>query len=241
EPGIIAAESPNPIVNELVILPDIEKRLESFVRVGHGIVVFPGGVGTAEEILFILGVLLNPENIELPFPLILTGPESSKAYFEQIDEFIRLTLGQPARERYQIIIADPAKVATEMSAGLESVKNFRKLHADAFYFNWILKIEHEFQKPFKPTHDNVASLNISRDLPTHELAAQLRRVFSAIVAGNVKEDGIIEIERQGPFKIRGDQDIMSSLDALLRSFVDQKRMKLPGGDYQPCYDILSSG
>ena len=29
EPGIIAAESPNPIVNELVILPDIEKRLEA--------------------------------------------------------------------------------------------------------------------------------------------------------------------------------------------------------------------
>ncbi|MFO7339743.1 MAG: pyrimidine/purine nucleosidase domain-containing protein, partial [Lysobacteraceae bacterium] len=28
EPGIIAAESPNPIVNELVIMPDIEKRLE---------------------------------------------------------------------------------------------------------------------------------------------------------------------------------------------------------------------
>ncbi len=47
EPGIIAAESPNPIVNELVILPDIEKRLEAFVRLGHGIVVFPGGVGTA--------------------------------------------------------------------------------------------------------------------------------------------------------------------------------------------------
>ena len=41
EPGIIAAESPNPIVNDLVILPDIEKRLEAFVRTGHGIVVFP--------------------------------------------------------------------------------------------------------------------------------------------------------------------------------------------------------
>ena len=45
EPGIIAAESPNPIVNELVIMPDIEKRLEAFVRAGHGIVVFPGGAG----------------------------------------------------------------------------------------------------------------------------------------------------------------------------------------------------
>src|SRR5690606_3692653 len=54
EPGIIAAESPNPIVNQLVIMPDIEKRLESFVRLGHGIIVFPGGVGTAEEILYLL-------------------------------------------------------------------------------------------------------------------------------------------------------------------------------------------
>src|SRR4030095_16992492 len=35
EPGIVAAEPPNPIVNQLVILPDIEKRLEAFVRVGH--------------------------------------------------------------------------------------------------------------------------------------------------------------------------------------------------------------
>ena len=46
EPGIIASESPNPIVNRLVIMPDMEKRLEAFVRVGHGFIVFPGGVGT---------------------------------------------------------------------------------------------------------------------------------------------------------------------------------------------------
>ena len=57
EPGIIASESPNPIVNSLVIMPDMEKRLEAFVRLGHGIIVFPGGVGTAEEILYLLGVL----------------------------------------------------------------------------------------------------------------------------------------------------------------------------------------
>jgi predicted Rossmann-fold nucleotide-binding protein len=60
EPGIIAAEPPNPIVNQLVIMPDIEKRLEAFVRIAHGIVVFPGGVGTAEEILYLLGILLHP-------------------------------------------------------------------------------------------------------------------------------------------------------------------------------------
>jgi predicted Rossmann-fold nucleotide-binding protein len=88
EPGIIAAESPNPIVNDLVIMPDIEKRLEAFVRTGHGIVVFPGGAGTTEEILYILGILLHPDNDNIPFPLIFTGPASAEAYFKQIDKFI---------------------------------------------------------------------------------------------------------------------------------------------------------
>ena len=235
EPGIIAAESPNPIVNELVILPDIEKRLEAFVRVGHGIVVFPGGVGTTEEILYILGILLNPENQHIPFPLILTGPASAASYFEQIDEFIKLTLGRAAQEHYSIIIDDPAKVAREMSAGLESVKNFRREHSDAYYFNWILNIDHAFQKPFIPTHKSVAELKISRDQPLHLLAADLRRAFSAIVAGNVKADGIHEIETNGRFKISGDRDIMDSMDQLLSNFVEHQRMKVPGKQYTPCY------
>src|SRR5258708_30369964 len=74
EPGIIAAEPPNPIVSQLVIMPDIEKRLEAFVRLGHGIVIFPGGAGTAEEILYLLGILLDPANQTLPFPLVFTAP-----------------------------------------------------------------------------------------------------------------------------------------------------------------------
>jgi len=74
EPSIIAAEPPNPLVNELVIMPDIEKRLEAFVRIAHGIIIFPGGVGTAEELLYLLGILMNPENSEQVLPLILTGP-----------------------------------------------------------------------------------------------------------------------------------------------------------------------
>ncbi|MEM7561719.1 MAG: nucleotide 5'-monophosphate nucleosidase PpnN [Pseudomonadota bacterium] len=235
EPGIIAAESPNPIVNELVILPDIEKRLEAFVRAGHGILVFPGGVGTAEEILFILGILLNPENSHVPFPLILTGPASAADYFKQIDDFVTLALGKKAREHYSIIIDDPIKVAREISAGLESVRNFRREHSDAYYFNWILNIDQAFQQPFVPTHQSVSELNITRDQPTHLLAADLRRAFSAIVAGNVKAEGIHEIETNGPFKISGDPEIMQSMDSLLRNFVSDHRMKIPGKAYKPCY------
>ena len=83
EPGIIAAEPPNPIVNQLVIMPDIEKRLEAFVRLGHGIIVFPGGAGTAEEILYLLGILLDPANADHPFPLVFTGPCLGRGIFRR--------------------------------------------------------------------------------------------------------------------------------------------------------------
>jgi hypothetical protein len=240
EPGIIAAEAPNPIVNELVILPDIEKRLEAFVRVGHGIVVFPGGAGTAEEFLYLLGILMHPENRDLPFPLILTGPRSATAFLEQLHAFIGATLGEPAQRCYTMIIDDPAEVARQMTAGLEQVKQFRRERNDAFHFNWLLKIEESFQHPFDPTHANMASLRLSRDLPPHELAANLRRAFSGIVAGNVKDKGIRLIEQHGPYLISGDPAIMKPLDELLQAFVEQHRMKLPGGAaYVPCYRVVS--
>ncbi len=238
EPGIIAAEAPNPIVNDLVILPDIEKRLEAFVRLGHGIVVFPGGAGTAEEILYVLGILLHPDNAELPFPLIFTGPRSAAAYFEQIDRFIGDTLGAQARQRYQVIIDDPAAVAQEMQAGIKRVREYRKEKADAYYFNWRLKIDREFQQPFLPTHANMRGLKLQRQQDAHLLAANLRRAFSGVVAGNVKNQGIRAIEEHGPFEIHGDAEIMNSMDELLTAFVEHHRMRLPGKKYTPCYRII---
>jgi predicted Rossmann-fold nucleotide-binding protein len=239
EPGIIAAEAPNPIVNDLVILPDIEKRLEAFVRAGHGFAVFPGGVGTAEEILYLLGILLHPDNCEMPFPLVFTGPPESAPYFEHIDRFIGRTLGEAARQCYRIIIDDPSAVARAMTEGLEEVRQYRKAHQDAYYFNWRLRVEGEFQEPFEPTHENMAALALHRDQPTHRLAANLRRAFSGIVAGNVKDAGIRAIEERGLFEIHGDPEVMQLLDELLAAFADQGRMKLPGSQYRPCYRIAS--
>jgi len=237
EPGIIAAESPNPIVNSLVIMPDMEKRLEAFVRTGHGIVVFPGGVGTAEEILYLLGILMHPDNEHQPLPLVMTGPAHSESYFRQIDEFIGATLGPDAQKRYKIIIDDPRAVAQEIKVRLEDVLKFRKKHGDAFYFNWRLKIDREFQMPFVATHESMQDLDISEDLPTHTLAANLRRVFSGIVSGNVREDTAEQIEKHGPFQISGSQRIMDMLDKLLAAFIQQQRMKISGKDYDPCYVI----
>src|SRR5450830_1030934 len=238
EPGIIAAESPNPIVNDLVIMPDIEKRLEAFVRVGHAVIVFPGGAGTAEEILYLLGILLHPENADLPFPLIFTGPANAADYFAQIDRFILDTLGSEAQKRYQIIVNNPSLVAQEVEKGIKQVREYRKQKGDAYYFNWLLKIDAEFQKPFEPTHENMRHLELHKNQEPHLLAANLRRAFSGVVAGNVKNQGIRAIEQHGNFEIHGDVAIMESMDALLSAFVVQNRMKLPGKAYTPCYRII---
>jgi hypothetical protein len=220
-------------------MPDIEKRLEAFVRAAHAIIVFPGGVGTAEEILYLLGILLHPDNAGIPYPLILTGPRASAAYFEQIDRFLRLALGDAVAEHYQIIIDDPALVARQATRGVERVRKHRLDSKDAFFFNWAIHIDMALQQPFRPTHEAMASLNLHREQPQHEFAADLRRAFSGIVAGNVKIEGMRAIEQRGPFLIRGDAEIMHALDALLASFVVQQRMKLPGGAaYEPCYRIL---
>ena len=239
EPGIIAAESPNPIVNALVIMPDIEKRLEAFVRLGHGIVIFPGGVGTAEEILFLLGILLHPYNKDMPFPVIFTGPARSEPYFRQINDFIAETLGLDAQQKYKIIIDDPVRTARETKKGIEEVLKYRRQKSDAYYYNWLLKIDKDFQVPFSPTHDNMKGLALFQNQDRYRLAANLRKAFSGVVAGNVKFEGIRAIERHGPFEINGEPEILQPLDRLLASFVDQGRMILSGSHYQPCYRLVS--
>ena len=120
---------------------------------------------------------------------------------------------------------------------MSEVQSFRHEHGDAYYFNWRLVIPTDFQMPFEATHESMSELNIDESLPPHELAAMLRRVFSGIVSGNVREDTIEQIEQQGPFTIKGSARIMGMLDELLTSFVAQKRMKISGGDYQPCYRV----
>lgn len=238
EPGIIAAESPNPIVNSLVIMPDMEKRLEAFVRIAHGIVIFPGGVGTTEEILYLLGILLHPDNRELPLPVIMSGPPESEPYFRLIDEFVSETLGSEARKRYKIIVDDPERVARRIANGVDEVRLFRKKYGEAYYFNWRLAIDESYQKPFKATHESMSALELSTDLPVHDLAVNLRRVFSGIVSGNVREDTMVEIEKHGPFEISGSHQLMKLLDNLLTDFVKRGRMKLASDAYAPCYRLM---
>src|SRR3546814_6529796 len=107
---------------------------------------------------------------------------------------------------YQIIVGDPEKVATQMAAGIRRVREYRLDEKDSFYFNWSLQVPLEFQQPFQPTHEAMAALDLHHGRKPHELDADLRRAFSGIVAGNVKEDGMRRIEEHGPFQIHGDTE-----------------------------------
>ena len=240
EPGIIAAESPNMLVNELVILPDIEKRLEAFVRLAHVLVVFPGGPGTAEEILYILSLKMQPENADILLPLYFAADHDSADYFYQLDQFLVSCLGEQVRQHYSLHIGEPIDLAKRIKNDMYDIKRARNQRADAYTFNWDLFIPESLQQAFSPTHENMSLLQLSKSMPVADLACNLRAAFSGIVAGNVKPWGVAAIQQHGPFRLHADSHIAEQLNRLLQQFVKQGRMSLSNKQYQPCFELVAS-
>jgi hypothetical protein len=171
--------------------------------------------------------------------VVLTGPRPTADYFVQIKRFISGTLGDKAAEKLHVIVDDPAEVARYMVGVMEEARDYRRANSDSYNYNWLLKIPPAFQHPFEVTHESMRGLRLYREQPAHELAADLRRAFSGIVTGNVKENGVRAIEKLGPYELTGDASVMKLLDELLAAFVAQKRMKLPGSAYRPCYRLVA--
>jgi hypothetical protein len=171
--------------------------------------------------------------------LVFAGPPESAGYFQRIDEFIATVLGEKVQQRYQIILGEPNNVAVTVKNGIEKVRKFRRQHQDAFFFNWHLTIDPDFQRRFEVTHENMAALELNLDQDAHTLAINLRRAFSGLVAGNIRDEGARALEAPGPFEIYGERGLMKKLDAFLASFVEQQRMRLPGKPYEACYRIVS--
>ena len=93
-------------------------------------------------------------------------------------------LGQALHtDKINDIIDNPELVGQKLKSSMANVRDYRKSEGDAYYFNWTLKIDNDFQQPFAPTHENMASLDLHLDQPKQLLAANLRRAFSGIVAG----------------------------------------------------------
>ena len=151
------------------------------------------------------------------------------------DSFLKSSLGDEISRYYQIIINDPKAVAIEVSKGLKTVHEHRNLVHESYCFNWSLTIPEELQKPFEVNHENMSALDLHKDQEPWKLAAALRRAFSGIVTGNVKEYGIKMVAEKGPFTLHGDKEIIDNMDKLMRDFIAQGRILLSERKYKPCY------
>jgi predicted Rossmann-fold nucleotide-binding protein len=235
-PEIIAAEPPNIYVTDLAILPNMEGRLESFVRLMHAELAFPGGAGTAEEILIKLGIKLDPKNQNQHLPMMLTAHRDSMGYIQAIEKFLTTVFGRDIRDLYEVKIGSPDEVARWVQANMHHVLTARDRNDDAYEWNRSLHYPEELQKPFEPTLENVANLEIHKTLGAHKLGAELRKLFKAIVYGSITAPGRQYIGQNGKYQVRGDREILDALDMLLQTFIEQKRMR--STQYEPCYELL---
>lgn len=236
-PEIIAAEPPNIWVTDLVILPDIEKRLEAFARKMHAIVFLPGGVGTFEELLIQLGMKLDERNGDQHWPMVVTGADGE--YAQDINEFVGTVLGEKATRQYHTVINSPKGVAEFVDSHKPDIDFARDLNEDAHEWNRSLFIPEEFQTPFVPSHANMEALELTTNQPIGKLAAELRKLCKGLVYGAVTAEGMANIKEYGKFKIHGDRKILDALDRLLSRFVAKKRIKAEG--YEPCYEFVTNG
>ena len=65
----------------------------------------PRRVGTTEELLYLLGILMHPDNAGHPFPVVLTGPTEVPTISRRWTAYVGSTLGPAAPGLYEIIIA----------------------------------------------------------------------------------------------------------------------------------------
>jgi hypothetical protein len=148
-------------------------------------------------------------------------------------------LGESVARQYDIVINDPERVADICISEIQEVTQRRIALGDSFNFNWKLQIDSILQKHFYATHENMSALNLTKDQPLNLLIANLRNVFSGIVSGNVKPEYIKLIQQKGPYELHGDPELISTIDQLLKDFINQGRMKLGSAKYVPCYKIVN--
>ena len=242
EPGIIAAEPPNPIVNQLVIMPDIEKRLEAFVRLRHGIVVFPGGAGTAEEILYLLGILLDPGERGPAAAARLHRPAVGRASTSgSIDRFIGATLGADGAEALQDHHRRPGRRRrAKMLRGLDAVRELPPARkSDAYNYNWLL--QHPAGVPAAvradARSDGAARAAGATCRPTCSPRICAARSPASSPATS-RNRAFMRSRSTGRSRCTATAEIMRLLDELLAAFVAQQRMKL-AGEYRPCYRLVA--
>jgi hypothetical protein len=252
EDGIISGEPCNDYIDHLIVFPDIEKRLEAFVRMSRASLMFPGGVGTLEEILTILWIKMHPKNKGIRFPIYFCQPLQSGDYFKNILDFLRLCFDVDFKEAGHVNYylsesldktnpdLDPKRAAYDLYEEMkvnEQYNQKRLANASEKYFplwDWEIYFPEALQKPLVIEHNFVESLRFDRKMPMEDLFFSLRSLSSALVETNVRDRKYLD--KHGPFKLRGEPAILKAIDRLFESFAREGRMG--GREYRCPYEIV---
>ncbi len=225
EKNILSAEAPNNYVDRLVIFPDIEKRMEAFIRFSHRGRVHPGGAGTFEEIMTFLGVKMHPKNEGMRYPFDLVERPGGE-YMRRVQGYLELCFKGELEGLYKIFHCEPKEYAEHLfQLGTKVEKKWN----DELYY------PEEIQKPFEVSFDSVESLDLSRDQSPFDLMSNLRRFYSAIVYLDIKNPRMAESWGSDLPRVKGDRDILEATDAIMNWFKTVGRL---GKSYnKPVYRI----
>ncbi len=237
-PEIITAEPPNSWLNRLIILPDIESRLEAFLRTQNGIIFLPGGIGTLEEFMTVLAVKTDASNSEQELPLLLAGPRESMNWIVAVEEFMQTVFGKDVKDLYNTITGDPEAITNWMREKMPAVHQARNLKNDDRLWNNSLHIPKALHIPFEPTHKNVSELHLESGQSLSTLALEIRNMLKAIVFAQVVEGGSTYIQEHGKYIVTGERKILQAIDTLFKKFASDGRMFM--GQTEPCYTLQSS-
>jgi pyrimidine/purine-5'-nucleotide nucleosidase len=243
---IIAAEPPNKIVQKLAVFEQIERRLEAFTRSGQLTVLFPGGTGTFEEMLYVLAVLMEEKNRGLHYTFLMVGDETKRDYYNVVVDTLEKALGHEVLEnaglRERICIGKPDEVARRILKETEIAQRARRLemlqrendpnvrmdfHGDIF-------IPKGLREPFRITRENVAALALHREQSAAETIVNLRRFVYTVTCACISTEKE-EVKRNGPFEVHGDAEFTAGVDNLMQYFAQTGRMN--GGKYEQPYTI----
>jgi hypothetical protein len=236
---IVQFEPPNIYNNPVVIFPTMEMRQEGYVRPAHGLVVLPGGAGTAEETFNFVSIFTNPANKHQHFPILFAGPETASGYFDAIDQFLQKVCGQRIRERYDIVLGNPAKAAGMMMKKVRDARKIRRSLGDDGPWYGSLHFPEEVQRHFIQTHESVEALNLKRKGQSpHELMREVAKAFNAIVMGDGSSERVTKlVKERGPFRIHGDPDIRDAMKDFLERFRQEGRLVARKNE-EVCYEFV---
>lgn len=230
ELGILSKEAPNKRVGMHFTASDIEARMEVFLRLSQEGVAFPGGVGTFEEIMTNLGVLMHPKNsgIDYPFYLLERRQGSGESYMDRAKDFLNTCFGDKIDDFYKVrsVKGDFESVVKEMVS--ERIRRGYYSSPKPLW-NETLFIPDEIGEPFHPTPDRISKLNLSSVTTTEDafrLMVDLRRFFSAVVHWTVKDQPGFRGWNGDRPALKGDLKVLQGAHDMVSSFMRAGRIPL---------------